>query len=273
MSLQSSDTIIIPNNANSFLSTVQATLPPVGGAGRRLEQDVKYAVISVEHKLNTVRFMAGLIQNIDEEAFSKFERYLLQSQSGTQSLETSRQATRTRFLERAEFTMYDLKEYRLFLMFFLEAFSAGATGLLDNCAFILERLFSLQMQEKDITFIRVLGKTKIKNSNLYDFLKKYKENEEDNEPWVNPLKQIRNRTSHRPITEVCGLMEKERTLYSSPPPVEFVLSQDMFPPNTSPRDRNLKSFVELCFQGLVDFVEEFYTSLSHEVQSSGTLPL
>ncbi|MCB0172370.1 MAG: hypothetical protein KDJ97_17630 [Anaerolineae bacterium] len=271
MSLQSSDPIIIPNNANSFLNTVQATLPPAG-TGRRLGQDVNHAVISVEHKLNTVRFMAGLIQNIDEAAFSEFERHLLQSQSGIPHLGTPQQSTHTRFLERAEFTMYDLKEYRLFLMFFLEAFSAGATGLLDNCAFILERLFSLQMQEKDITFIRVLDQSKIKNSNLYGFLKKYKENESNNEPWVNPLKQIRNRTSHRPITEVCGLMENERTLYSSPPPVEFVLNQEMFPPNTSPSERNLKSFVESCFHGLVDFVEEFYISLSQEIQSSGTLP-
>ena len=269
--LYSSQTIIIPQNSNTFLQEVD-NIALQNRAAHRRAKPIQNSVISIQHKLNVVRYNAGLIQNLDERDYLRFiNLYLFPEVQNFVSSAT--------FANRCTFEMTSDAEYRMFLTFFMESFAAAAFSLLDVVAHLLKEIYDLQFVNRqgnsiNVTFINTLKESKIVgNSNLHSFLLKYKPGTTNSVSWIKSLKEIRNRTTHRPITDVCRLPRpsSDGNLYEDHPDVnEFLLYDDVFDSTTN---EPLKAYVEKCFDGLEEFVEDLYDLLSREIRTSGSLPI
>ena len=270
--LHGSQSIIVPQNSTPLLREID-TIANESGAARRRAKLIRKNVASIQHKLNVVRYNAGLIQDLEERDYLRFINLHLYDEIASISSTTS-------FVDRCEFKITSDSEYRMFLTFFLESFAAAAFSLLDVAAHLLKEIYDLQFVDRqgssiNVTFANALKESKIiGNTNLHSFLLKYKPGTSNSVNWIKSLKEVRNRTTHRPITDVCRLPRSpsEGNLYDDLPTVnEFLLYDDIFDGTTS--DEPLKSYVENCFDGLEQFVEELYDILFREIRASGTLPI
>lgn len=269
--LAGDDTVLIPTNAEPFLVAVKHVA--TDRQSRTLVVELEKSVISIEHKLNIVRYNAGLIQNMNEGDYLRFRHRHLYPPDINVPPATAN------FKDRCQFTMTDIKEYRLFFTFFVETFAASAFSLLDVCAYLLKDLYYLQFVDRsgnprNVSFVNAMKEPKIRNNNtLYKFLSQYRPKHTHSVDWIEPLKNIRNTTTHSPITDVCRLPpdSDDGNLYKPDVVGDFLLYDTFFQPPVS--EPKLKEFVEKCFDGLEKFVEELYDQLRQEVKKHGFLPI
>jgi hypothetical protein len=262
--IDGNETVLIPNNQEPLLNKILEVADD--RQERVLVPEIQKSLISIGHKLNIVRYNAGLIRDLSPEDYIRFRyRHLY---SGIDSLSSN-----TSFKDRCLFTMTDIDEYRLFLTFFVETFAAASFSLFDVCGFLLRDLYQLSLDNRRVSFAAVMNESRIQSSSLYHFVLNYLPNQTNSVPWIGPLKDIRNETTHRPITRVCRLPpdSEEGNLYSPVELKEFILYRDFFPSRTD--EVRLSDFVEECFDGLEEFVEELYDSLRQAVDDTGRLPI
>ena len=266
--LHRTETILVPSNAELLLTKINDLA--TDRQKRTLVGNIEKSMISIEHKLNIVRYNAGLIQNLNEEDYLRFRYHHLYSNTTTLSADVS-------YKDRCQFTMTDIKEYRLFFTFFVETFAAAAFSLLDVCAYLLKDLYDLQFTDnngnrRNVSFINALKEPKLRSSRtIFNLLTAYKPNQSNSVTWIKPLKEIRNKTTHGIITDICRLPPDPGNLYDPLQLHEFLIYEEFFPNQTD--ETKLKDFVEECFDGLENFVEEFYDILRLEVNTAGVLPM
>ena len=271
--LHSNHPIIDTSTAAPFWVAVENKTS--GRSGRRLHGDIKKSVDSIQHKLNIVRYNAGLIQDMTEKDYLRFANRHLYSEAELKNIDAT-----AMYQNRCMFLMQDDAEYRMFLMLFVESFAAASFSLLEVCAYLLKDIYSLPFLTSSGKNIRVSyknalqeSKLKLTSPTLYSFLLQFKAKETNNVSWIDPLEEVRHRTTHRPITDVCRLPTQsgDGNLYYDLPTInDFLLNDDIFSGTT---DEKLKVFVEVCFDGIEQFVEELYARLTSEIQSSPNLSL
>jgi hypothetical protein len=126
--LGSNQTIIIPDQARPFLSKVKdKTTDRV--RLRKIEAEVN----SIQHKLNVIRYHAGLIQTLSEKDYGEF---LYREQE-------SDKLSYADYQDRCVFTMGNKHEFALFVTLFIETLAAGSFSLFDICAHLLTDIFDL----------------------------------------------------------------------------------------------------------------------------------
>ncbi len=271
--LYSNHLMIDTSTATAFWTEVENKTS--GSSGRRLRKDIKKSADSIEHKLNAIRYNAGLIQCMSEHDYLRHINHYLYPEIPL--IEST-----IVYQNRCTFLMQNGAEYRMFLTLFVESFAAATFSLLEVCAYLLKDIYSLPfLANNGRTSIRVSYKNALielnrlaKSPTLYSFLLKYKANELNNVNWINPLEEVRNRTTHRPITDICRLptqSEDGNIYYDAPTVNDFLLSNDIFGGTVT--DEKLKVFVENCFNGIEQFVEDLYAQLTLEIMSSSSLPL
>ncbi|MCI0564901.1 MAG: hypothetical protein L0332_31875 [Chloroflexi bacterium] len=237
----------------------------------RQREDIENSVYSIDHKLNIVRYNAGLIQEMNAEDFRK-HRYKL--------FDTTDLPRTAQYKQRCIFRMHDYDDYVLFLTFFLEAMTGASFSLLDVCGHLLKDMYDLNLPRTEVTssgksrsiqisFANVTDDLQTRATTTYNFLMQYRPGNPSSVLWIKPLKDIRNATTHQQITRICRYVE-DSSLHFSPDLQELRLNQDFFTP---PRDVVLKEFVEECFNGLEDFVTELYDRLRQALETDHTIPL
>ncbi|MDQ2996625.1 MAG: hypothetical protein M3R61_06160, partial [Chloroflexota bacterium] len=182
--------------------------------------------------------------------------------------------------KRCLFYMDDIEEYRLFLSFFIESYSAMSLSLLDVSSHLINDIYHFGLSSDTLNFGNIIETYKQKRTcdDFYDFLMLHKANKKGktqhaNHTWIDPLAEIRHSTTHRPITDICDtVFSKRKSIYAQirEQRTEFILNQDLFPAGT--KDVRLSDFVKETFVGLQQFVGELYDRLSQAINRTGGLP-
>lgn len=269
--LRSNQTIIIPDQVSPFLSTVRDKT-----ADRALLKKIEREVNSIQHKLNVIRYQAGLIQTLSENDYGEFI---------FRDYDSNRDSC-VEYQDRCLFLMSNKHEYALFLTLFIETLSAGSFSLFDVCAHLLTDIFDLRLPRStssgngivDVSYKNVLQESKLQIDfpNLYDFLHRYRATSRsgnaspDQVPWIDPLEAIRHKITHKPITDIIK-WKADAGVYSSEEIANFFIHDDFFT-NQSNGDE-LKSFAEKCFDGIEKFVDELFQKLIVEIDNNGSVPI
>lgn len=268
--LHSNHPIIDVSTVAAFWTEVESRT--LDSNGRRLRKSIQKSVVSIQHKLNIIRYNAGLIHYMIEKDYLRLAYRHLYS-----SVELANIDSTTMYQDRCMYFMQNDAEYRMFLTFFLESFAAASFSLFDVCAHLLDDLFSLELpRPRGVDYAAALRQSKLKDGygDLHAFLCRYSPGQTDRVDWVKPLNEVRNRTTHRPITDVWRVprpSEDGNPFDDSIAIQEFVLYEDIF--EGACTDKRLKKFVENCFDGIEHFVEELYARLTAEIKASPSLPL
>lgn len=231
---------------------------------RTLLLKIEQNILSIEHKLNIMRYQNGLIQELDPSAFQCFrlQDTLREKRKEPHDCEESKVG----FLNRCSFTMTNTDEYRLFFSLFLDTFAAASFSILDLVGQLLKNLYDLQMEDHQVSYKAVLKKDRIKqHSDLYEFLARYLTTETHKVDWIEPLQKIRNIMTHRTITDICQLSSP---MYQGTD--EFLIKEEFSTPDSR---RELKKFVERCYSEYEKFVEELFNQLKLQVETYQRLPL
>jgi hypothetical protein len=163
----------------------------------------------------------------------------------------------------------------LYLALFLETFAATAFSLLDVTAHLLRDLYQIpNLTPENTAFSKILPAMQSKM--IHPFLIQYAPGNPTSVYWIKPLKEIRNRTTHRPITDVCEAESRRRnSVFRSMPEVKgfFYLDPTIF----GGVDILLTDFVTQVYDGLEEFVEDLYDHLRQAIiqtnMTKGSLPL
>jgi hypothetical protein len=231
---------------------------------RDLRQNIRGTIESVRHKLNIVRYSAGLIQTLSEDDYAELKTPLFPSRP---------QVSTAKYQDRCTFEMHNQNEYRLFLTLFVENFSAASFSLFDVCGYLIRHMFS---QPTNVTKINYWNSVELIQGypTTYEFLCRYKTTYKNVTPlnqvsWIDPLNELRNRMTHRPITDIFH-ENRSKSIYS--PTIEsFLLDRAIF--GNQQQDEELKAFVKTCFDGLEDFVSQLYECLIFEIQIAQAVPI
>ena len=267
--LDSNQTIIVPDQASIFLSTVQSNT-----RDRPRLKKIEAEVNSIQHKLNVIRYHAGLIQALCEKDYGEF----------LYTANVSGKISYADYQDRCLFSMHNKHEYSLFLTLFIETLSAGSFSLFDICAHLITDLFDLPLPRPtrsgsiiDISYKKVLEENKLQNfTDLYDFLYQYRAtsrtgNASPNQvSWIDPLEAIRHKITHKPITDIL-IWKGDAGVYSSEETAEFLIHDDFF--TNQPNGDELKTFAKKCFDGIEKFVDELFQKLVIEVNNNGFVPI
>lgn len=257
------DSIIVPDGAESLLVSIKSVAN--NRQNRVLVPAVEKSVTSIEHKLNIACYNAGLILDMKEEDFLRFRYHIMVADvRDVQSVDVS-------YKNRCLFTLTELKEYLLFLTFFLETFAAASFSLFDVCGHLLNELYGLQLNVSDASFFKVVNEHRIKASGLDSFLSSYTPGEANIKDWITPLKKVRNVSTHRSITDICRFPPDDGNLYNPPKRPDFLMHDTLFPKFAD--DKHLKEFVEECFDGLEEFTVNLFRELRLETERHNSLPL
>lgn len=226
----------------------------------RQQEAIENSVYSLDHKLNIVRYNAGLIQEMSADDFKKHRDGLFNTSDLPRTAD---------YKGRCIFKVHDHDEYILFLTFFMEAFTAASFSLLDVCGSLLNDMYDLGFPADDVSFVKATNKLQTRKPIMYDFLTRYRPGSSSRVPWIQPLKEIRNATTHQQITRICHYVE-DSSLHFRPDVQELKLYEKFFSPR---RDVVLKAFAEECFNGLEDFVTELYDRLRQALETDRSIPL
>ena len=176
-------------------------------------------------------------------------------------------------------------QYLLTLTFLIETFAATIFSLLDVSGSLINQLYKLNIKEDEVTFHEALTKLQDDgridpNDVVFRLLCSYslsprKPPYDSTVPlrdviWMKPLKKIRNRTTHRPITDVCDFIRRgdvHSVHTGDVPRTEFFLNENLLP------GKKLCDFVTEVFEGIEEFVEDLYFYLKEAVQRSTSLPI
>lgn len=231
--------------------------------------DLKRSIASARHKLNIVMYQAALICEVNTDDFQRLKVAADEGQlpSNPSHIE----------YKGCSYDLQDFYHYRLLLSFFLESFAAANFSLLDVIGRLLNDLYDLGRQADRTSYKRAVDDILQRRSGSSDpvlqLLSRYyvRLNDPSMPTWMPPLEEMRHRTTHRPITDIC-FVHSQSTLY---PEIDgstaaFYLNRDLF---SSADDVLLCKFVEEVFEGIQLFVEELYDLLRQTADAQGSLPL
>lgn len=268
------DLVFVPQNETSFLKAVEEAANE--RQKRLLVVDIKKSVASIRHKLNIVMYQTALICKINTQDFQDFKSFADNNQHPSKKSHVEYKG--------CSYDMEDLQHYRFIVGFFVETFAAASFSLLDVCGRLLNDLYALGRKETETSF-KVAYKDLIKEKNkqnnpdaVFQFITKYylakqvDDRSSDMPAWLPPLEEIRHRTTHRPITDVC-VIRSYSSLYPEIDGSEtaFFLNRDLFA--SSSGEVLLRDFVQQAFRGMQEFVEELYDLLRQSVEQNGSLEL
>lgn len=231
---------------------------------RDLRRNIRATIESVRHKLNIVRYSAGLIQTLSEDDYAELMIPLFPGVT---------HISRAQYQNRCTFEMHNQNEYRLFLTLFVENFSAASFSLFDVCGYLIRYMFRQPTNGTRINYWNSIDLIQGYPS-LHSFLCQYKTTYQGVSPpnqvsWIDPLNELRNQLTHRPITDIFH-ENRSQTVYN--PTIEsFLLNRAIF--GNHQQDEELKAFVKTCFDGLEDFVSQLYEYLIVEIQTVQTVPI
>lgn len=231
---------------------------------RDLRQNIRATIETIRHKLNIVRYSAGLIQTLSEADYAELKTPLFPDVIHT---------TQATYQDRCTYKMHNQSEYRLFLTLFVENFSAASFSLFDVSGYLIRYMFS---QTTNGTRINYWNSVDLIQGYpvLYDFLCRYKTTHQNTTPlnqvnWIDPLNMLRNQMTHRPITDI--FRENRNNRVYNPTIESFLLDRGIF--GNQQQDEELKAFVKTCYEGLEDFVSQLYEHLIDEIQTSQIVPI
>ncbi len=268
------DLVLVPQNETSFLKAVEDAAND--RQKRLLVVDVKKSVASIRHKLNIVMYQAALICKVNSQDFQDFKSLADNNQRPSKKSHVDYKG--------CSYDMEDLHHYRLLVGFFIETFAAANFSLLDVCGRLLNDLYNLGRPATETSFklaYKDLLEKKGKKNNpdaIFQLITKYylarqvANRSPDMPVWLSPLEEVRHRTTHRPITDVC-VIRSNSSLYPEIHDSEaaFFLNRDLF---ASPGGEVLlNDFVRQVFQGMQEFVEEFYELLRQAIEQYNSLEL
>lgn len=265
--LECSDLVLVPQNEAAFIQEVKNVANP-----RQMQSsviDIEKCITSIRHKLSVVMYQGAIICRVNPNDFSEFERLANLKQRPTQPSNA--------IYKGCSYAMEDLEHYRLMVTFFIETFAATNFSLFDVCGYLLNNLYDLGLTAERTSFHKACELLKAKKSGAVDpvltFLQTYDLSHATPAPWLKPLKGIRNRTTHRPITDICDVVISRRTGFYgefNEQSTVFFLNKDLFPP-AAPSVK-LADFAEQVFNGIQEFVENLYQHLQQAVMAVGILP-
>ncbi|NTV99782.1 MAG: hypothetical protein HGA19_00585 [Oscillochloris sp.] len=260
-----SEWVFIPQNEASLYTELRSIVPSRLHV-RVIGESVEKSTLSIRHKLTVMMYQAALISKLKAEEFADFEE---KDRYNTLPLGPS-------IVNHYGYSvqMNNIHEYRLYLALFLETFAATAFSLLDVTGHLLNELYILGKTPEDISFHSV--RTALTTKSIYPFLTQYAPGNPTSVSWIKPLKEIRNRTTHRPITDVCEAETRRRaSIFKSMPEARgfFYLDPNLF----GGTDILLSDFVCQVFSGLEEFVEDLYDHLRQAIilaqSTKGSLPI
>lgn len=264
------DRILIPMNQLNLLDAIKAI------ANDRQFQNTHKSVLSIQHKLNVAMYQAALISELKPEHFTLFDK---NRNASNRELKFSEIAYKI-----CSYSMGDIDEYLFILSFLIETFAATVFSLFDVSGSLINQLYMLNLKERDVSFTSVMQKLqsegRIDSQDIvFRFLYSYFSTPDQPDyaskalreiTWVKPMKEIRNRTTHRPITDVCDIDERKdvySSIYQGIPEINFLIDNSIYP------NKKLCDFVREVFNGVEEFVEDFFFYLREAVQRSSDLPI
>ncbi len=265
------DRILVPLNADGLLNEIQAVTNQ--RQKDSIVREIHKSIISIQHKLNVAFYQAVLIRALKTDDYTSFKLYPGKLPSSVASHKIF------------AYTMLNVDEYRLVLTFLIETFAATVFSLFDVSGSLINNLYQLNLKEDDVDFKKAIWELQKQNRIdpnddvlrlLFSYYSwKIEPAYIDTIPlrdvtWMKPLKEVRHRTTHRPITDVCEIMRPEDiypNLYQAIPETIFFLYHDIS------QNTRLFDFVKEVFEGVELFVEELYSYLIQATQQSGNLPI
>lgn len=269
--IQCPDRILIPANKADLLDAIKVI------ATRIQYLNIGKSILSIEHKLNIAMYQAALIYELNPNHFALFEMFRDPTVRDIQFSNISYKI--------CSYSIGDIDEYLLALAFFIETFAATIFSLFDISGSLINQLYMLNLNEEEVSFHKALLELQIQGNiasdddvlrllcsySLAERTKKYKNVAPlHNITWLRAIKEIRNRTTHRPITEVCDFASRGDvySLHSQEiPQTEFFLNQNIDP------NKKLRDFASEVFEGIEKFVEDLYFYLREAAQRSTRLPI
>lgn len=264
--------IFVPQSEEALLREIRRVANP--GQQRRDLVDIEKSIASIQHKLSIAMYQAALICKVNTQDFQDFRSFADNNQRPSKKSHVDYKG--------CSYDMEDLHHYRLIVGFFIETFAAANFSLFDVCGRLLNDLYSLGRTESKTSFKRAFEDLRDKKNKqnhpdaIFLFITKYSLDKNNLSPdmpvWLPPLEEIRHRTTHRPITDVC-VIRSNSSLYPEIHGSEaaFFLNRDLFA--SSSGEVLLSDFVQQAFQGMQGFVEELYELLRQAIEQQGTLTL
>lgn len=263
--LDCQETVLVPQMEPDLRQAVTTAANP--SQRRILVAKVEESLASIRHKLTVVMYQTALVCELKPDDFANFVE--------AEKLSILPPQATVATYKGCSFTINEVSEYRLFLTLFIETFAATSFSLFDVCGHLLNDLYDLQIAPDKTSFYDVYQKLKKRNyskdSQISRLLSQYDLNDSHCVDWFKPLKEIRNRTTHRPITGICDFSRRGPIYATVSDSHEFLLNREIYP-SGSP-DVRLCDFAQQVFDGLQDFVETFYEELIAIVQDTGSLPI
>jgi len=267
-----SDRILIPVNEAYLLSVIKAV------TSEREYVSICKSIISIRQKLNVAMYQAALIYKLNPNHFTLFHVFRDQNMREVKFSEINYKI--------CSYSMGDVNEYLLALAFFIDTFAATIFSLFDVSGSLINQLYKLNIKEDEASFHKALSEIQLQgcidsNDSVFRLLCSYTLSQK--EPayrsttplytitWLKPIKSIRNRTTHRPITEICDF-ESRGDIHSINSgdvlQTEFFLNEKIYS-----NKKKLSDFVKEVFDGIEEYVEDLYFYLREAVQRSTTLPI
>jgi len=263
--------ILVPLHANGLLNEIQAVTNQ--RQKDSIVREIQKSIISIQHKLNVAFYQAVLIRSLKTDDYTLFELYPGRLSNSNVSHKI------------CTYSMFNIDEYLLVLTFFIETFAATVFSLFDVSGSLINHLYQLNLKEEEVDFKTVIWELQKQsridpNDDVLRLLFSYYSWKKEpayfgttplrDVTWMKPMKEVRNRTTHRPITDVCNFIRRGdiySNLYQGVPETDFFLDRNIS------QNTRLFDFAKEVFEGIELFVEELYTYLSQATQRSGSLPI
>jgi len=268
------DRILVPTNEAGLLAAIEAVAP------HRQCVNIRKSILSIQHKLNVAMYQAALVHRLNPNHYALFGEFPDPTLRDIKFSDISYKI--------CAYSMGNIDEYRLALAFFIETFAATIFSLLDVSGNLINQLYMLNIKEDDVSFHTALLQLQrqgriASNDDIFRLLCSYSLSSRETNyasttplrdiTWLKPIKEIRNRTTHRPITDVCDFITRgdvHSTHSQEDPQREFLLSQNVYPEHPY---KKLRDFTKEVFEGIEEFVEDLYFYLKEAVLRSSSLPI
>jgi hypothetical protein len=212
---------------------------------------------SIDHKLNVARYSAGMVRAVRPDDYGG--HYYANANGG-------RYLSQTEYPGRCAYYAEDWEQYVLSLLFFIDTFSAAAFSLFDSSGQILREIYNLSLTPDKASFYLATNEMKTQSPQFYSkFFAQYRLDEASCKGWFKLLKELRNHMTHAEVTDIVRLDTP-----TPPHEHEIFLRKDCI---GSPNDLVLKLFIEECFDGLEEYVEQLYDTLAQQAENEKSLPL
>lgn len=260
--------LLIPTNENNLLNAIRYI------TSDRQYLNISKSILSIQHKLNIAMYQGALVHKLDPDHYTLFALF---RNPDTRDVKFTNATYKI-----SSYSMNNLEEYLLALSFFIETFAATIFSLFDVSGSLINQLYMLNIREDDVSFHKTLVQIQRQgrvapDDSVFRLLCSYSLAPREvgfestiplyNISWMRSMKEIRNRTTHRPITDVCDFVRRGDIYSLEIPHTEFLLNENIS------SNKKLRDFVKEVFDGVEEFVEDFYFYLSEAVQRSSSLPI